>query len=256
MQLPAYMLPCCYSSSSPSSPISNRFIRTIDISCEDDCSASYKINVSSISDELNGEMYSMWLGGQLHPDTTTFTQAACLLPSTPPAAVPDPKGKFRQLFSSIFARCKSEGMENAAATAHALKQAQVEMTTPTRPKLVGIKIYSGKNYVNGVECVYSCSHEGLNSPKERSYGDHDNPQESLISLANIQSKIIKIAIKYGNIIDGLSLITEDGQEFNYGGNGGEFRECLSIPPGYELTGFYGGVGGHLHNLGVVLDKIE
>ena len=144
-------------------------------------------------------------------------------------------------------------MENSIATAHALKQAQIEIIALSQPKLVGIKIYASSNFVNGVDCVYyDTEQEG----KQRCYGDHDDPTENTLPLDSTESKIVKISIRYGNIIDGISLSTKDGKEHVYGGAGGEFEETLVIPAGYELNGFYGGIGGHLHHLGVILIKIE
>ena len=191
------MLPCNISSSSPSST-TNGFIRIIEVPSKDNCSPTEKINVSLISPESNEEIYSMWLGGELHSDTTMFTQATCLFPLVPPIAMPDPKEEFKKLFNSIFAKCKDEGMEKAAASVHALKQAQAEMNTPSRPKLVGIKIYAGDYFVNGLECVYSHTNTDDNlRKKEKSYGNQDEPRESFLSLASAGSKIVKICIRYG-----------------------------------------------------------
>merc|ERR1711991_21850 len=246
---PSHMLPCSASSSVP-----NELMDTIEVPCEDNCRPPVKINVSSfISSDMNKEIFSVWLGGQNHPDTITFTQAACLLPPKSLGSAADSKERFKQIFTRIFAKCKSDGMENSMATAHALKQAQIEIIALSQPKLVGIKVYASSNFVNGVDCVYyDTEQEG----KQRSYGDHDDPTENILSLDTTESKIVKISIRYGNIIDGISLSTKDGKEHVYGGAGGEFEETLVIPAGYELNGFYGGIGGHLHHLGVILVKIE
>ena len=207
---------------------------------------------------MNKEIYSVWLGGQCHSDTSMFTQAACILPAqtTVSGTQTNPKEKFKEVFTSIFTKCKNDGMEKATATAYALKHAQIETNTLVQPKLVGMKIYAGSNFVNGIDCVYSNMKHEENSNKQKSYGDHDDPKEYFLPLEIVENKIKKISIRYGDIIDGLTLTTRDGEDHVYGGTGGEFEEILAIPSEYELDGFYGGVGGHLHRLGVILNKFE
>ena len=45
-----------------------------------------------------------------------------------------------------------------------------------------------------------------------------------------------------------------GRDVTYGGPGGTSTTNYRVPAGWRLAGFFGGVGGHLHNLGVVIAK--
>jgi hypothetical protein len=65
-------------------------------------------------------------------------------------------------------------------------------------------------------------------------------------------KIVSIAVKYGNLVDSICLTTVQGRSMKVGGTGGQHYRKLTVPPGKVVIGFYGGTGGHLHNLGVVL----
>jgi hypothetical protein len=50
------------------------------------------------------------------------------------------------------------------------------------------------------------------------------------------------------------VIHRKSRRYSFGGSGGDPR-TLVVPPGYKLLGFYGGIGGHLHNLGIVVARV-
>lgn len=53
-------------------------------------------------------------------------------------------------------------------------------------------------------------------------------------------------------MDSLHVRTNKGQEKKWGGDGGRLQKTWHIPTGSLFLGFHGGVGGHLHSLGVTL----
>lgn len=64
--------------------------------------------------------------------------------------------------------------------------------------------------------------------------------------------LTEISVKAGSIVDSLHVRTNKGQEKKWGGDGGHLQQTWHIPTGSLFLGFHGGVGGHLHSLGVTL----
>lgn len=64
--------------------------------------------------------------------------------------------------------------------------------------------------------------------------------------------LTEISVKSGSIVDSLHVRTNKGQEKKWGGDGGGLQQTWHIPTGSLFLGFHGGVGGHLHSLGVTL----
>lgn len=55
-------------------------------------------------------------------------------------------------------------------------------------------------------------------------------------------------------MDSLRIQTSNGQEMKWGGDGGARQQTWRVPTGSSFLGFHGGVGGHLHSLGVTLSE--
>lgn len=66
--------------------------------------------------------------------------------------------------------------------------------------------------------------------------------------------ITEISVAAGILLDSLLIKTNLGQEKSWGGKGGSTRRTWHVPSGYSFIGFHGGVGGHLHSLGVILEQ--
>ena len=68
----------------------------------------------------------------------------------------------------------------------------------------------------------------------------------------------RVIVKAGSIVDSVTIHTMNGQILRAGGQGGgPAVEWKLFDKDYSLAsivGFFGGTGGHLHNLGVVLRK--
>ena len=50
----------------------------------------------------------------------------------------------------------------------------------------------------------------------------------------------------------MTITTRLGHTFQVGGRGGGNYRAIDVPEHLRIIGFYGGTGGHLHNLGVIL----
>ena len=107
--------------------------------------------------------------------------------------------------------------------------------------------------------------------------DDDHPTRYSLILSPTQ-KVIKISVRAGDLIDSIHItVVETATEqfgshveaeeidvtkadsgvevlHSFGGQGGSVQKTLAIPQGWEFFGFYGGKGGHLHNLGVILKR--
>lgn len=64
--------------------------------------------------------------------------------------------------------------------------------------------------------------------------------------------LTEITVKAGAIVDSLRVRTSKGREKAWGGAGGDLHRTWRIPTGSSFLGFHGGVGGHVHSLGVTL----
>ena len=68
----------------------------------------------------------------------------------------------------------------------------------------------------------------------------------------ISQVLTEISVKCGDIVDSLRVRTSKGREKKWGGDGGSVEKTWRIPEGSSFLGFHGGMGGHIHSLGVTL----
>lgn len=119
-----------------------------------------------------------------------------------------------------------------------------------------VSILSSPSLINGVQVQYSLpsTTTPLNalSPLFASY--NDNPTLKTLDLNNNfagNSQISQIDIRCGALIDKIEINAD--HIFSCGGDGGD-NKSFSFPLGSELVGFFGGTGGHLHNLGLIIRR--
>lgn len=68
--------------------------------------------------------------------------------------------------------------------------------------------------------------------------------------------VTSISVKAGCILDSLTIRTSTGREKKWGGDGGDTCHTWKVPPGCAFLGFRGGIGGHIHCLGVTLAECD
>lgn len=56
----------------------------------------------------------------------------------------------------------------------------------------------------------------------------------------IPSSIVSVSIRYGGLIDSITLHLSNGESIMSGGQGGSEFSTIEIPDGYKVVGFYGG----------------
>lgn len=66
--------------------------------------------------------------------------------------------------------------------------------------------------------------------------------------------ITHVSGRHGDVFDHLRIATNRGQVLDVGGHGGQAFD-VAIPPNYTVLGFKGGLGGHIHNLALILKPI-
>jgi len=66
--------------------------------------------------------------------------------------------------------------------------------------------------------------------------------------------LVKVLIRNGDILDHLTLVTDQGRIVSCGGTGGN-PSLIVAPPGNHFVAFAGGIGGHIHNLTAFFDEI-
>ncbi|CAM9519794.1 unnamed protein product, partial [Choristocarpus tenellus] len=126
----------------------------------------------------------------------------------------------------------------------------------------GVIVWGG-DFINGVQVIYevpglvqegigngSCSGVvTLHGPVHK--GDHGDYGQSILSLDVESGEVVtEVAIRGGAIIDHLRIKTSRGQEKRWGGGGGGTEVVWPVPANQAFIGFHGGVGGHMHSLGI------
>eukprot|EP01129_Flabellula_baltica_P017043 TRINITY_DN931_c1_g1_i1.p1 TRINITY_DN931_c1_g1~~TRINITY_DN931_c1_g1_i1.p1 ORF type:complete len:473 (-),score=73.63 TRINITY_DN931_c1_g1_i1:58-1476(-) len=116
---------------------------------------------------------------------------------------------------------------------------QIPTTVPF--PIRSVKVW-GNAFVNGIQVMYSTG----STPIE--VGTKNNPAEHCMNLSTGEY-ITSVSGRYGSWIDSIEIRTNHGRILRVGGNGGSKSYSFQAPPGHAVVGFFGGVGGHLHNIG-------
>ncbi|CAM9281638.1 unnamed protein product [Ectocarpus sp. 8 AP-2014] len=125
-----------------------------------------------------------------------------------------------------------------------------EPTVSVGPAVDLIVGWSG-DAVNGVQVVYDVQGDAVRGPKRM--GDHGLYRQSNFVLDVEGGEVLtEISVKAGAIVDSLRVRTNKGREKTWGGAGGHLQRTWHVPTGSSFLGFHGGVGGHVHSLGVTL----
>lgn len=113
-----------------------------------------------------------------------------------------------------------------------------------------IVAWSGES-VNGIQVVYDVEGDAVRGPKRM--GDHGLYRQSKLLMDVEGGEVVtEISVKAGSLVDSLRIKTSKGQDKKWGGDGGDHEQTWRLPTGSSFLGFHGGVGGHLHSLGVTL----
>jgi hypothetical protein len=189
-------------------------------------------SLSNVKNDNSVIMKYISLGGQIHPDTIPFDTTAFLSP--------------------IFELLSTNTDNVSEKKLQAWKQFTISQVT----------ILASSMLTNGFQVHYKipfvlsslCPTNVIPSPLFASYCD--NPISRFLSLMHEDiddDKISNITVNCGALVDRIELTTINNTIFCCGGNGGNSKS-FKIPDGWELCGFFGGTGGHLHNFGIIIKK--
>jgi len=115
---------------------------------------------------------------------------------------------------------------------------------------VEVVVWAG-GLVNGVQAIYKVGGERIAGPIHR--GGHGTFHEHRLAL-EAGEEITRVEVAAGGVVDALTFVTSKGRQVRFGGKGGDCH-VLETPHGMEVVGFFGGIGGHLHNLGIITGPV-
>lgn len=153
------------------------------------------------------------------------------------------------------------GVPNAHAVATASVSASERLDDLWRAlpslNMTEIEVYSNGQVINGLRCslLLPAASSSL-MVSQPAVGHHGNPTSSKL-LLSVGERVVSVHLKYGTLIDSIRFVTTTGcrrRSKTFGGPGGDNSVSYTVPAGWKLAGFFGGVGGHLHNLGVIVVK--
>lgn len=122
------------------------------------------------------------------------------------------------------------------------KKDQMEMTK--------ISVWDDGKLITGIQCEWNSVPTGevLKGTCHASSGD--NMKETVLNLAK-GDRVTHVSVRTGDVVDYIKLETKMGESIACGNPGGGEARVLVIPEGERLVGFRGGLGGHIHNIGIL-----
>jgi hypothetical protein len=119
-------------------------------------------------------------------------------------------------------------------------------------RLRQVIVYAGA-HINGVSLVYEQA-DGTRVTTPSHYGHHDRPQAHVFDLV-AHEHIVAISFSSSTWIRHLTIELDSGRTQSFGTKQGGRVIRMTANAGDEIISFCGGIGGHLHNLGVFTRRI-
>jgi len=190
-----------------------------------------------LSPYLTGIVQYLHLGGQVYADTKEFD--SCKI-----------------LWDDCF-NTPHPGTGTGTGTGTGNGNSPFSLSCSSMPDLLSklnlnkITVWSS-TFVNGLNTLFSTALKSFEFEAES--GQHHQPTSTVVSLQR-EERIVGISIRWGAVIDSIKLVLSTGirrRQIQFGGAGGENTTNFKVPASTKVIGFYGGIGGHLHNIGVIL----
>ena len=227
-------------------------------------SVGSKIIVNSAAGSRANVLVYLPLGGGCHEDTIAFdTAAAC-------RAIQCSSSLATQQQQLVDLCMKDD--KQSERNHH--KPYSAPHCLPVSSSLVGLSVYGGDSLMNGFICRYDLTYFANSTVSGQSfslpfqapaaYGKHDSPVSHTVQLPSPRDlcrdsgagldkdRISSVSARTGALVDHITLHRADGTNLDFGGAGGGQSRTVEIPRGWSLYGFYGGIGGHLHNVGIIV----
>lgn len=118
-----------------------------------------------------------------------------------------------------------------------------------------IAVWASSSFVNGVQVSYETRiGTRIQSPLFLGKGG-PTATKHMMALSK-DDEVMKVAVRAGAIVDSLTITSKLGKVLKAGGDGGGPPAVIDVAAVENLrfVGFFGGLGGHVHNLGVILDQ--
>ncbi|KAG5179289.1 putative peptide n-glycanase [Tribonema minus] len=117
------------------------------------------------------------------------------------------------------------------------------------PHVVEILGWASDAHVNGVQLHYRIG--TVRATGVRHLGDHGTYRQSAMML-NDGEGVASVDVRAGLLVDQVTVTTTKGRSHTWGSALTESPlRSYSVPDGHTFLGFSGGVGGHLHSLGII-----
>ena len=194
--------------------------------------SKFVITVGSQENEDAVVMKYIPLGGCVHGDTSSFDTTAFLSP----------------LIDYLVTNA-----DNVDANGTLLSWKNLNLNQ--------VSLLSSSSLANGLQVQYSLPFASTSStmldalsPLFASYNDNPTLQTLNLKQDTEKCQIEKVNVRCGALIDKVEFVMNNDSIFSGGGDGGDSK-TFQIPEGWELIGFFGGTGGHLHNIGIIIKLI-
>jgi len=166
---------------------------------------------ASLAADCPLQLFRTRMFGKIHPDTESFD---------------DSKSILVQNFMEVYKKSNKDHIPSW--------------------RIAGIRTI-GNTYCNGLQLIYELAGQIVEAPKHA--GNHHSPQETEF-LFDKNEHILGVSGGCGNWLDFL-IIKTNTREIRCGSSEGGHQFEMRIPNGSRLVSFYGGVGGHIHNIGLI-----
>jgi len=121
-------------------------------------------------------------------------------------------------------------------------------TTNANTRLAELRIIHNSTAVYGFEALYEVPGMPQISGGMHCGKDLDATCVNQAIALKAGEEITSISGKHGDIVDSLTIQTNLGSTYTFGGTGGASAYSLFIPAGKGVKALAGGTGGHLHNI--------
>ena len=119
------------------------------------------------------------------------------------------------------------------------------------PRLTKVSVWDDGALITGIACQWqSLAGELVQGASHLSTGAAEKQPTCVLELSDGEF-INKLVIRTGSLLDFIEFRTNRGRCVKAGNDQGGQESEFAIKPGHHLIGFFGGMGGHIHNIGLL-----
>ena len=140
---------------------------------------------------------------------------------------------------------------NVHGDTKAFNDAEALGILPDNARIVFIRVWHS-DFIHGIRVDYVVNGE---LKKAKNVGDNARGKTTDDLKLKQGDFINYFEVRSGNIIDGLTIRTNSGEEIVCGGTGGGDPAVFEIPEGQTIGALAGGTNGDLHNISLMFSPI-